>query len=187
MFVGVLLALALILLGLGTGVLQRRTLRRLREERYLPSGDRAYLRGQVRRRIAVAVVLVVIGGMIGGAFLSGMEEHAAKIGDRQRAAKAAEEGQQAAGEKPETDPEDRRFARFWGGYWIVILVQVGLVVCLAVLDYWATRVYWMSRYREMRADHEAKLQRDLAVYRQQKLNERMKGPRKDAGEQKEED
>jgi hypothetical protein len=33
----------------------------------------------------------------------------------------------------------------------------------------------MARYREMKADHDAKLQRDLAVYRQQQLNNRAKG------------
>jgi hypothetical protein len=43
------------------------------------------------------------------------------------------------------------------------------------MDFWATRVYWMARYREMKADHETKLRRDLAVYRQQQLNNRAKG------------
>jgi len=182
-FIGVLLATVLMLLGLGTAAMQRRTLRRLREERFLPDVDRAYFRGQVRRRIAVALILVVIGGMIGGAFLSGMEERADKIGDKQRDDQAnADKQQPADAEKPEPDPEERRFAKLWGAYWIAIVALVGLVVCVAILDFWATRVYWMGRYREMRADHEAKLQRDLAVYRQQKLNDRMKGPRKDTGE-----
>ena len=38
----------------------------------------------------------------------------------------------------------------------------------------------MPRWKasDLKAEHEAKLQRDLAVYRQQKLNDRMKGPRK---------
>ena len=40
------------------------------------------------------------------------------------------------------------------------------------MDFWATRMYWMARYREIKADHETKLQRDLAVFRQQKLNDR---------------
>ncbi len=175
MLVGVLLAIFLLLLGLGTAATQRRTLRRLREERYLPSDDRVYFRGQVRRRLAVSAVLVIMGAMIGWAFLSGMEARADRIGEHQAEAKVHDPED---GEKREPDPEERRFARFWGSYWIAILVLVGLIVCLATLDFWATRVYWMARYREMRADHEAKLQRDLAVYRQQKLNERMKGPRK---------
>jgi hypothetical protein len=154
----------------------------------MPGSDRVYFRGQVRRRLALSIVLLLIGGMIGWAFLSGMEERANKFGERQKEAQAnADEKPADDGEKPEPDPEERRFAKFWGGYWIVIVGLVGFVVCLAILDFWATRVYWMARYREMRAEHEAKLQRDLAVYRQQKLNDRMKGPRKDDGEEKADD
>jgi hypothetical protein len=46
------------------------------------------------------------------------------------------------------------------------------------VDFVATRKYWMARYREIKAEHEAKLQRDLAVFRQQKLNDRAKGLKK---------
>jgi len=52
---------------------------------------------------------------------------------------------------------------------------VFVAVCLAVFDFWATRKYWMARYKELKTDHELKLQRDLAVYRQQKLNARAPG------------
>jgi hypothetical protein len=33
----------------------------------------------------------------------------------------------------------------------------------------------MARYKELKADHATKLQRDLAVFRQQKLNGRVPG------------
>ena len=56
-----------------------------------------------------------------------------------------------------------------------MLILVFVAVCGAILDFWATRWYWMAQYRLMKADHEAKLQRDLAVYRQAKDNDRMSG------------
>lgn len=161
MVVGLLMAGGLLLIGAATGAWQVRTARRLRADPFLPGADRLYLRGQVRRRAAAAGVLVAIGGMIGGYYLSGMD---ARVN--------------AVGPPPHSD-DDRRFVRQVGWYWIAVLGLVFAVACLAVLDFWATRVFWMARYREMRADHEAKLQRDLAVYRHQKLNDRMKGRRAD--------
>jgi hypothetical protein len=177
---GLLFAGFLIVLGLGTAIRQWRTVSRFYEERFLPEGDRVYLRGQVRRRLILGVVLVAVGGMIAGYYLSGMDAEMDRIGEKKKAERAAQaEGQPPAEDaKPEPTPEERQFAKMVGWYWIGVLLLVGVVGCLAVLDFWATRVYWMARYREMKAEHEAKLQRDLAVYRQQRLNDRMKGKRK---------
>lgn len=169
---GLLLAAFLILLGAGTAARQGRTVRRLRDESFLPDVDRRYFHGQVQRRAAVGVVLLTIGGLITFYYLSGMDARMDAIGEKSERAIAAGEP------KPEPTADERRFAKIVGWYWIGVLGLVFAVGCLAVLDFWATRVYWMIRYREIKADHEAKLQRDLAVYRQQKLNDRMKGPRK---------
>jgi hypothetical protein len=118
--------------------------------------------------------------MIAGYYLSGMDAEMDRIGEKTKRV-AGGEGPPAADAKPEPTPEERQFARRVGWYWIGVLGLVFVVGCLAILDFWATRIYWMARYREMKADHEAKLQRDLAVYRQQKLNDRMKGKRNDDG------
>ncbi|MBX9582950.1 MAG: hypothetical protein K2X87_21805 [Gemmataceae bacterium] len=180
MVVGLILAAGLIVFGVGTAARQRRTLRRLREERFLPSDDRAYLKGQVRRRLATSAVLVLLGGMIGGAFLSGMEARANAIADRQRRADAPPADPEAdPGRPPDPPPppseEDRQFVQVWGVFWIGVLVLVFAACCLAVFDFWATRKYWMAQYRILKAEHEAKLRRDLAVYRQTKDNARMTG------------
>ena len=42
------------------------------------------------------------------------------------------------------------------------------LVGLALVDALATRRYWLTLYRQIKDDHQAKLRRDLAVYRQQK-------------------
>jgi len=79
------------------------------------------------------------------------------------------------GDKTDADWE---FTRQVGFYWITVILLLGVVVTVAVIDFIATRKYWMARYKEIKADHEAKLQRDLAVFRQQKLNDRARGLRK---------
>ncbi|HEY3789578.1 MAG TPA: hypothetical protein VGL71_12030, partial [Urbifossiella sp.] len=70
---GIILSVSLLAFGIGTAARQRVTLRRLHGERFLPSDERAYLRGQVRRRLLTSGIVGLIGVMIGWAFLSGME------------------------------------------------------------------------------------------------------------------
>jgi hypothetical protein len=162
--VGLIFAALLLALGVGAGARQFATLRRVREEPYLPDVDRVYLRGQARRRLFASGLLIAIGLLIAVYYVSGMDARMDELGAKPR-----------QGEPPQ---EDKEFARFVGGYWVVVILLVGLVGLVAVLDFWATRVYWMARYKEMKSDHETKLQRDLAVYRQQRLNNRVKGLKK---------
>ena len=179
--VGLLLASVLLALGVGSGLRQRRTLRRLRVEKYLPSDERTYLRRQAWRRSLTAVVLVAIGGMIAGAYLSGMEARANGIADRRKRADAqpdpaADPGRPAdAIDRPPPSDDDKQFVKVYGTYWIAILVLLFGAVCLAVFDFWATRWYFMAQYRRIKADHESKLRRDLAVHRHTKDNDRMGG------------
>lgn len=163
MVVGLIFAVLLVVLGAAAGARQFATLRRVREEPYMPDVDQRYFRGQARRRLFASGLLVVIGALIGVYYLSGMDARMDAIGDKRPDA-------------PPTD-DDKDFARFVGGYWIVVILLVGATVLVAILDFWATRVYWLARYREIKSDHETKLQRDLAVYRQKKLSERAKGLR----------
>ena len=107
--------------------------------------------------------LIVIGAMIAFFFLSGMDARMDQIGEKR-------------GEPPAE--EDREFTKIGGFYWIGVILLLGVLVGIAVVDFIATRKYWMARYKEIKADHEAKLQRDLAVFRQQKLNDRARGLKK---------
>ncbi len=166
---GLILAAGLVLVGLATAVRQRRVLRTIADEPFLPAEDRAYRRGQARRRAATSGLLVLIGGLITGYYLSGMDARMDAIPERDKVGAAPD-----AEPNPQAD-SDRQFTKLVGFYWIAVMGLVFLAVCLAVTDFWATRKYWMARYKELKTDHEAKLQRDLAVYRQQKLNARVPG------------
>jgi hypothetical protein len=159
--VGYLIAAFLVLLGLGAGSRQLVTLARVRAQPYMADEDRHYYRSQARRRLLASGLLMVIGGMIAFWYVSGMDARMDVVGEK----------------KPPAE-EDKEFTRQVGMYWITVILLLGVAVCVAVIDFIATRKYWMARYREIKADHEAKLQRDLAVFRQQKLNDRARGLRK---------
>jgi hypothetical protein len=162
---GIVLAVGLVLAGALTAVRQRRALRALAAESFVPDVDRAYRRGQARRRLVTSVLLVAVGALIGGYYASGMDARMDAIPDRAK----------AEGDATPPAEADRQFAKFVGFYWIGILGLVLVAVSVAILDMWDTRRYWMARYKELKADHNVKLQRDLAVFRQQKLNERVPG------------
>ena len=117
MVLGLFFAALLILLGLATGSRQFATMRRVREEPYMPDVDKLYFRGQVRRRLVAAALLVVIGVMIGVYYVSGMDARMDEIGARGQAA-------------PPTE-EEKDFARGVMIYWIAVLVMLGVVGCVA--------------------------------------------------------
>jgi len=150
------LGLGIVALGVATAGTQLRGLRRLRARTHVPSDELRYLRGKHRRRLVTAAVFTVIGGMVVGAYTSGMEEVAEAMGQPR-----------PADAPPMTDAE-REFVRFWGLYWGSVAVLVLALVGLGCADAVANRIYWMGIYRELREEHKAKLRRDLAVYRQHK-------------------
>ncbi len=155
------LAVGLVLLGAATGAFQVRGLRRLAARTHVPSDEFAYLRNRHRRRLLTGVVLVTLGGLIGGAYLSGMVRRADQLGEPRPPAAGAD----PADKPPMTDAE-KQFFRLWTSYWVLILVLVFLLVGLAMIDALATRRYWLAVYRQIKDEHQSMLRRDLAVYRQ---------------------
>jgi MFS family permease len=155
------LAVPLLLVGLYSAWQQIRGLRHLRERKLVPSDEAAYLRGRHRRRLVVGVLLVLIGGLIAGAFLSGMEARADELGEKKPT--------DANGEKKEMTDEEKQFVWRWGLYWIAVVLPLTFaLIGLAIADGLASRRYWLKLYREMRDEHNSQLRRDLAVYMQQK-------------------
>jgi hypothetical protein len=162
-------AVPIALLGVASGLLQVRGMRRLKARTHVPSDERTYLRGRHRRRLLAAGVMVVIGGLIAGAYLSGMEQRADALGEPDPAAPRDEAGKRVI------PPEDRQFVRAWGVYWIVVIVLAFALIGIAVVDAWAARRYWMGVYRQLKEDHDTKLRRDIAVYKQQVEQQRGTG------------
>jgi hypothetical protein len=139
---------------------QVRNWRRLRSES-LASDDRRYLRGIAQRRTLNAVLLLALSAMLAGAYLSGGQQELNRI--------AGLPGQDPPGEQT---PEDKEFVKSWAIYWIVFLVLLFFVIVIAAADYTATSLYARQQLRRIRDEQRTLLERDLAVYRQQKLNDR---------------
>lgn len=162
------IAIPLLLLGLISALQQLRGLQNLRSRKMVPSDEAAYLRGRYRRRLVVGLLLILIGGLIAGAFISGMEGRAEELGEKRPT--------DADGERREMSEDDKQFVRRYGLFWFGIVIPLTfLLIVLAVIDGLATRRYWLKLYREMRDDHNNQLRRDLAVYMQQKDSRRNSG------------
>lgn len=151
---------------------QFRNLGRLKREQHIASDERQFIRRQAWRRIVNGVFLLVLAGMMAGTYLSGMEKQADELGKKQEAKR--KEAAQAGLPAPEMTEDEKQFVRLWLGLWIAILVFVFLTFSMAIVDIWATRRYAWAQLQRMRDDHRTLLERDLAVLRQQKANDRMR-------------
>lgn len=160
----VLLLMSTLLAGIALISLryQIRTWKRLRTES-LASDDRRYLRGVAQRRTVNAVLLLALAGMLAGSYFTGGLDELGRI---------ARLGQQDPPAKM-TD-EDKETVKSLAMYWIVVLALLFFVIVLAVADYTATSLYARQQFRRIRNEQRTLLERDLAVYRQQKLNDRAK-------------
>ena len=156
-----LLSAGLLLFGLTTSWFQIRGRRRLKERTVVPSDEAAYYGQRYRRRLINGVLISTIGLLIGGAYLTGLERQADILG---------EHNPDAAQDKPKMTDDQKMFVRLWAIYWAVVMVLVFVVLVLAFRDAWATRRYAMGQFAHIKEEHEQKLRRDLAVYRQHKLN-----------------
>ena len=107
--VALALAAGLVLLGVLTAAWQVRGLRALAERKHVPSDEYDYFRGRYRRRLVTAALLLSIGAMIGGAYLSGMAQAADQLGQPR-----ADGDDQP---EPEMTDDQKEFVRFWGAYW----------------------------------------------------------------------
>ncbi|MGL6076782.1 MAG: hypothetical protein ACRC8S_21730 [Fimbriiglobus sp.] len=160
----------LIVLGLITGAVQWTTLRELRERKHVPSDELRYLKKRAYRRLATAGVLILLGCQVSLSYVTGQEARADAL------AHATQDPNQQFDENgvPIMSADQKLFFRFWWSYWILAIVLIFLLVGFAAADAIATRRYWIGLYREMRQQHQAILQRDLAVYHQQKAQSRLK-------------
>lgn len=167
MVVALLMSTGLVLLGLVSGWLQVRGLKALFARKLVPSDEFAYLRGRYRRRMLIGFLMVVIGGLIAGIYVSGLGAKIDELSEKRPT--------DAEGEKRPMTPDEKQLFRVYGGLWVGVMVMTFAVIGLAMADGLASRRYWLKLYREMRDEHNTQLRRDLAVYRQQAEHKRNGG------------
>jgi hypothetical protein len=137
---------------------QVRTWRRLRTES-LASDDRRYLRGVCQRRTLNAVLLLALAGMLAGSYFTGGLDELVRI---------------ARLEKKDITDADEKMVKSLAVYWMIVLGLLFFVIVLAVVDYSATALYGRQQLRRIQHEQRDLLERDLAVYRQQRLNDRIR-------------
>ncbi len=162
------LSIGLFLFGCVAGWLQIRSRRIFQARTHVPSDEQTYFRGRFRRRFVTSILIAMIGVLIGGAYVSGLEPNIDKLTEQSKDPPAE------PGEVKELSPEQKQLVRIWGAYWIAVSLLVFAVLGFGFADAMATRTYWLSQLQVLKVDHETKLQRDLAVYMAQRDQNRMK-------------
>jgi hypothetical protein len=154
--------LVLLLLGVA-GYFARQqvqALRALPRQDNLPPEDERYFRRRAWRRLLGCALLAAIAGMIAWAYVGGLVERLDAIGEANQA--------RPDGAAPALNPEDKQFVKFFGYYWIGILLLLLVLVFVAGWDMWATRGYASRHYRRINDDRRAMLQRQLVQLRKER-------------------
>lgn len=148
---------------------QLATFRKLRGGEAIASDDRRFFHNQALRRTVCGGLLLLLSAMIAGNYVLGIDDRREKIAEQRDAR------QQAGDPMTEKTEEEKQFIRTYVGLWIGVLLLVFLVTSVAIMDIWSTRRYAVQQMRRMRNEHLALLERDLAVHRMQKQNDRFRG------------
>ncbi|MGL4419714.1 MAG: hypothetical protein ACRCZF_03530 [Gemmataceae bacterium] len=164
-----LMALPIITVGILSALYQRRGQRQLAARSHVPSDELAYLTARYRRRLWAGGIMILAGGLIATAYLSGWEARADAMGEPDPNAPRDANHQRVM------TPDERAFFRTWTLFWASILTLAFILLGIAIRDAWATRRYWFKVYQELREDHQNKLRRDLAVYKAHKDQTRSGG------------
>jgi hypothetical protein len=138
---------------------QIQTLRNVARNDNLTAEDRRYFRRQAWRRLIGCLLMAGLLGLMGGSFF--LEDRAERLGTELKDARDR-------GEQREPDPEQRQFMRFYGGYWIVILLFVSGLVGIAFVDLVSIRRYGQRHYRKLQADRRAMIERQVLRLRQER-------------------
>ena len=138
-----------------------RTLRRTTPQFEMLPDERRFLRRQARRRMANSALMLLLAGLLIGAYAAGLPARADQIG-RQRELAAVD------GVKPPLNDEQRQFVRFFGGFVIAMLILLGVIVLVAGLDMWATRQYALFKLREIQSGRRAMIEHQLAKWREER-------------------
>jgi hypothetical protein len=153
----VLLVVGLVALAVYFGRRELAALRRLRGET-LPDEEHRYERRKALRRLVSCALMLVLAALLVGLLVYGTE--------------AQELAQEREGfdaeDAPAFTPQQKLFLRVWGGMWIAFLVLLLVVLALAAVDLWATRVYGLRQYRKLSEDRRAMIQRQANRIRQER-------------------
>lgn len=141
-----------------------RTLQRTTPAYEMLPDERRFLRRQSWRRLVNSALMLVLAVLMVGAYLVGLPQRAAEIGqEREAAAQKAEDGR-----PPQLTDEQRQFGRFFAASVIAFLMLLFVIVMMAGLDLLATRRYALYKFRQIQTDRRAMIQRQLDKWREER-------------------
>jgi hypothetical protein len=135
---------------------QLQTLRNQGGNENLPAEDRRYFRRQAWRRLVGCGLMLLLLGLFGGTFF-----FEGKVDQLQKA-------KQEQGVNSELKPDEKVLMKFYGGYYIAILLLVLGLVGTAFVDLVAIRRYGQRHFRKLQADRRAMIERQIVRLRQER-------------------
>lgn len=156
---GIVLGVALVLLAVFTGLRQWWALRKLRSKPDLPADEQRYLREQAWRRLASALLLLILVALF-GIIQTVLEKQREQVVN-ERSAQLQIDPSAPASEA------QRQFIRTYTGAWIAVLLILLMVVVLVAVDLWSLRRYALSQHRKLLNDRLA-LERQVLQLRQER-------------------
>jgi MFS family permease len=156
-----ILFLVAVLLGLAGyfGWRQLLALRGIASPDALGYDDRRFVRAQAYRRLFCSLLMVVFAGLlIGWLFL---EPGYSALHEEVRARLANDPTAVATEEQRDTL---RTFTSYWIGALLVLLV----LIAVAAVDFWSTTRYGLHQHRQLKADHRAFIEDQVARRRRER-------------------
>jgi len=152
---GLLLTAVLLASAAVFAVAQVRLLRGPVRSPELPDEERRYLRRRAWRRLFGCLLLLLLGGQLWTALLF-LEDPAQRLAD-----------QQGDGHR-DLSPDEVRFAKVYGWFWVVFLLLLLALVLLAAWEMWSVRRRGVVERRRLLDDRRAMLQRQAVRLRQER-------------------
>ncbi|GIW82298.1 MAG: hypothetical protein KatS3mg105_4105 [Gemmatales bacterium] len=137
---------------------QWKNLRRLRVPAGLDADERRYQIRQSARRLATCVLMVALGAMIAGSYLTGLNNRASTL--RQAEEDAANDAEATAARAAQ-----RRYLNFLSIYWICALIMIFAMMCLALFDLLEIRRFGLRRLSQMRTEQHEAIIKEAANWR----------------------
>jgi hypothetical protein len=156
---GVLIVVVTAMLGGYYAWRQWQALRRLRDDAPFDTDERTFQRNQAWRRLAGAVLLILIAGVFAGVLC--FEGPAARL------VKAGEENA-AQEEKRMLNEPEKDFMRLWGGSVIVVLLLLLGLIGVAGYEIFAIRRYSVRHMRRIQDERRAMIASETARLRRER-------------------
>lgn len=156
---GVSIVLVLVGLAFYYGWRQRQVLRGLRDAAEMPHDEYSYLRNQAWRRLVGSFLMLILAGLfVGLLFLEGPASELQKLGEELK----------ARDQTREFNPDERSFVRLYGGYTVVLLLVLLVVIGLAGYEFFAIRRFSVQQLRRIQAERREMIARETARLRSER-------------------